>query len=318
MSEPVFIGIDGGGTATRARILCGNTIMSLDRRSSINPASVGSRKAVANFAGIVREVVSQLSIVGSPSLVAVVGTAGYGGRSDHDYADALASVCHQLVGRGSVMVLNDVDPLVAHEGHGAAALVLGTGSCAVAFGEEGIIRVGGAEYLASDEGGSTYFGQRALTAAIKAHDGRADSTLLVAVIEAQLESHIVDACRRIASDENPKQSLARLAPLVLECAFEGGDAVALEIVTDALNEVRQMISTILNRSPASAERAWICTGGLVQHSMDYRKGVWEMGENEGITFRRVEDASESCLSMALSHSCWANYQRYIDCVTADA
>lgn len=319
MTEYFYVGVDGGGTSTRVSLQGCHVACDVSIPVSINPASVGYIQALENFEQYVVTVLAKTIIGFDSSMRVVVGTAGFGGSMDQHYAEGLALKCAELAGELRVMVLNDLDPLVLAPGEvGGAALVLGTGSCAQALGHNRMIRVGGAEYIASDQGGSTYLGHRALIAAVKAFDGRGRATELLSRIEAFMQLDIISTARLIAFDPNPKLTLARLAPIVLDCAYRSVDGVAVDIVSDAVSEVREMVAAVLERSPLSRGKVWTATGGLLEHWPEYRTAIWHLGVDAGVGFNYVPDGAAACRQLAgMSHE-WLDYARFVDCVVYDA
>jgi N-acetylglucosamine kinase-like BadF-type ATPase len=300
-AEILYVGVDAGGTSTRVAIGNRERVFSTVRSpGSLNPASVGTDTAIEHFERLVVVPVSEIFEDGYSSVEMVVGSAGYGGAAEASFVRRL----RESLGRFSryrVVLMNDVDPLVFGRGKlGAAAIVLGTGSCAVAVARESLVRVGGAEYVASDQGGATYLGQLGLIAAVKAVDGRGDETVLAGRVGSHFDLSVVAASRAVAESAHPKLLLAGLAPVVLDCAYSAGDAVARAIVGSALDEVRVMIGAVLSRCPEAGRSTWTSTGGLLAHWGDYRADVDGVAAEFGLAFDYVDDGSLDCYRIAVS------------------
>jgi N-acetylglucosamine kinase len=162
------------------------------------------------------------------------------------------------------------------------ALIAGTG--AISFGkspegERG--RAGGWGYLVGDEGSAYDIAREGLRAALRAADGRGESTQLVEMIQAHLHiermSALVPAVYRhnmrdgITSPMRPDQ-MAALAPLVTQAA-ESGDAVAQGIVQRAGVELSLNVLAVARRLRLPSPVPLALAGGLLLKSDAVRAGL---------------------------------------------
>jgi N-acetylglucosamine kinase-like BadF-type ATPase len=165
----------------------------------------------------------------------------------------------------TVALTNDIDGLVLAppvNGTGGV-LVAGTGSGATIVDTEGqVVRVGGWEYLASDEGSAFWLGRAGLAAAVRAVDGRGPATSLTARIESRLDRPIGDAVRRLAEQPHPRQAVADVAHCVTDAWSQDADEVAAELIDSAIEELASLVSAGLRRA-VGAPPTWALTGGLV-------------------------------------------------------
>ncbi len=141
--------------------------------------------------------------------------------------------------RAELVVSNDVTPFLlnapADAGHVIA--VCGTGSGFLATdGPSAPVRVGGCEYLGSDEGSAFDLGLRGLRAAVRGLDGRGQHTALSGLLAAEAGAPVPVLARRLARMPFPKSAVAALAPVVLR-AWLGEDPVAAEVIDDAIGEL---------------------------------------------------------------------------------
>jgi len=141
--------------------------------------------------------------------------------------------------RAELVISNDVTPLIlsAPMGMGHVVAVCGTGSGFLATdGRAAPFRVGGCEYLGSDEGSAFDLGMRGLRAAVRGLDGRGRRTTLSDLITAEAETPVSELARTLAHTPFPKSAVAALAPIVAR-AWLGADAVATSLVEDAIGEL---------------------------------------------------------------------------------
>ncbi|MCW2859091.1 MAG: Xylose isomerase domain protein barrel, partial [Actinoallomurus sp.] len=161
--------VDAGGSTTTA-ILPGSD----ERRTygSVNPASVGPEPAARTQRELFADVAAALD--GRPG-AGWVATAAVDLTGGEDEALRLGELARAAGVRGRLLVSNDAVPwLVAPPLSGrGVVLVCGTGSGFVAADGESVMwRVGGCEYLGSDEGSAFALGLAGLRAAVRAADGR--------------------------------------------------------------------------------------------------------------------------------------------------
>lgn len=240
--SPLFVGVDGGGTRTRA-VAVDTEGRELGR--SEGPPSLIDPLEPARAADAVEETVrALLSRVAPgagagpegdpmpPSEALWAGLAGAGREASRSAVEA--ELGRRRLAR-RVGVGTDVEAAVeaAFPDGAGILLVSGTGSVAAARdGDGGIRRVGGWGALLGDEGSGYAVGLRGLRAAMRMIDGRERATEL---LPALLEWSGVDA-----PDDVPawvagasKAEVAALAATVVAAA-DSGDPVAGRILADAV------------------------------------------------------------------------------------
>jgi N-acetylglucosamine kinase-like BadF-type ATPase len=215
-----YVGIDAGGSHTGACVSAHGEELLL-HGPSLNPASMGSTGEIQAWTELFARIVA---LAPSTSIVGWVGAAGVTGPTLAAATDVLRQAAGATGVRGRLALANDLVPLVLGPplwGHGVV-VAAGTGSSVLGRHRSGrTARVGGYEYLLSDEGGGFDIGLRGLRAAARAHDGRGPATELVA------------SARRAPF---PKPAVARFARQVCE-AWVAGDGVAGAIVEGAIDEL---------------------------------------------------------------------------------
>lgn len=240
--RPLY-GIDAGGSGTSVRAFDGERW----NAPPVNPSSVGqdtSNRCLAEIFGRIREHAGRIRehagrIRESARPAIWLASASVDPATATDETERFAAVARAAGLRAELVVSNDLTPLVlgAPAGAGHVVAVCGTGSGFLATdGRSAPVRVGGCEYLGSDEGSAFDLGLRGLRAAVRGLDGRSQRTALSDLLAAQAGAPVPDLARRLARMPFPKSAVAALAPVVLQ-AWLGGDPAAAGLVEDAIGEL---------------------------------------------------------------------------------
>ena len=251
--DPLFVGVDGGGTGCRARIedakgyLLGTGIA--------GPAAlrVGVDRALAEVEKACRVALEEAGL-GSDALSsmhAAVGLAGVGRKG----------VLEQIVLRPhpfrSVVYAHDatIACIGAHRARDGGIVIVGTGSVgfAVVGGHE--VRVGGYGFPISDEGSGADLGLHAIRLALRAYDKRAVETSLTHDVMMRFHNDPFEAVAWM--DNATATDYAIFAPLVMRHA-DAGDAVARRIIRDAAEQIDELVRRL---SDCGASRVALL-GGL--------------------------------------------------------
>jgi N-acetylglucosamine kinase-like BadF-type ATPase len=262
-ASSLFIGIDGGGTHTRAALVRGDGSVigvgtggpSNFQTDGIATAREGVREAVARaWKGSGEE--------GMKADGAFLGMAGVASRRDRETVEEIAA---SLAIAGRVEADHDIRTALAGGLAGAPgiALIAGTGSAAYGRNREGSAwRSGGWGHLLDDLGGGYWIGVQGMIAIARAADGRAATTALTGPLMEALGITIIDDLLRLAGNELlPRPAIAALAPLVIEAA-RGGDPVATGILKHGADELALMVSAVRSHL-LLPDDAIVMTGGLI-------------------------------------------------------
>ena len=277
-----FLGIDGGGTKTAFLLqrADGEEVASCTLGPS-NPNDIGmdaclsvlEQGILAVTAGFDRREIA---------LFAGVAGGGLSGNNAARIASFLSRMGFAFAENGS-----DVENALeaALHGENGIAVIAGTGS--IAFSQENGVRrrVGGWGYLL-DGGGSGYdVGRDALTAALRALDGRGRKTVLTDALACKLGMSVEDAVPTIYS--GGKRLIASLAPLVFDAARDG-DAVAKEIVAANAAHLAELIVTAYEHLGKQYAVA-VVVGGLTNHK-DLLEPLMRAAIPVGITLKFATDS----------------------------
>jgi len=270
--ESLVVGIDGGGTKTRALLA--------DERGERIAESVGDASAVRPgeaersagvIAGVVRDVMEEAGHPDSRPRVLCVGVAGVGRESERQ---ALYDALVEQEVADEVVVESDF--LIALEdafGEGPGVLLIaGTGSSAFGRSPAGArARCGGWGPMIGDEGGGAWIGRRALSVVAAASDGREPESALTGAVLTATESAEATDLIRWAANATPAK-LGTLAPVVIAVA-EAGDLRANALISMAVEELALHVRA-LARQLFVDERASVpvaLTGGLLRKGAPIRK-----------------------------------------------
>ncbi len=233
----VLLGVDGGGTHTRARVATPQGQLLGEGRAGPSGLSLGLDAAWAH----VQEAIGhafEAAHLEPPAPAQVAVGIGVAGATSPSLLDGFAVRCRHW-GR---CTLSD-DAVIAHLGAFGDApgllVIAGTGSIAVARDRQGrLSQIGGWGYPLGDEGSGAWIGAQALRRLFCAIDHPGTSTPLV---ERMMRAVGADYARVVEWVRLSNQSsVARLAPLVFDAA-DAGDADALAILEHAADAVEQLV-----------------------------------------------------------------------------
>ncbi|CAK7348130.1 unnamed protein product [Dovyalis caffra] len=130
--------------------------------------------------------------------------------------------------------------------HGCV-LIAGTGTIAYGFMEDGRqARAAGAGPVLGDWGSGYGIAAQALTAIIRAYDGRGPVTILSSNILQTLDLSSPDELIGWTYADPSWARIAALVPVVVSCA-EAGDQVACEILQDSVEELALSVKAVVQR-----------------------------------------------------------------------
>lgn len=255
MTQPIFLGIDGGGTKCRARLR--NADGALLGEGSGGPSNIRLDPDLVwnSILTACREALSQAGLQESDlnQVHAGMGAAGAG----------QASAVERLLSRPHPFASFAIDTdahtawLGAFNGGDGAILILGTGSCGYG-GAGGQCRyVGGWGFEISDEASGAAIGRELLRRSVWAHDGRAPSTPLSEALLAEFDNDL-EALVDWVGKARPSD-YAHYAPLVLEHANRR-DALGMALIEEAAEGAGRIATRLLELGAPS-----LCLfGGLAE------------------------------------------------------
>lgn len=228
-----MIGVDGGGSRTRARLANTRSELLGNGEAGIaNPNALGYAAAQTEILAAIDRAFQDAHI---EKQIVAAACLGIGGVDRVDERARFADWARQMIAP-RVQIVNDGEIVLAAglpENWGVA-LIAGTGSIAWGKTREGrIARAGGWGYLIGDEGSGFDLAREALRAATQSADKRGEPTkLLEMILNYWGLNSAMELVPRVYRSGLAPADIARLAPLVVHVAEEG-DAVAQRLIERA-------------------------------------------------------------------------------------
>ncbi|MDR5000354.1 BadF/BadG/BcrA/BcrD ATPase family protein [Brevibacillus sp. FSL K6-0770] len=243
-----FIGIDGGGTKTKAAI-CDERgqVQTIATGDSSNPLSRPWAEVEATLKQLVTTVCQEARIRDEEVSGLFIGLGG----ADRPFVREKIDAAFAEAWQERLFFDNDVIPALYSGTWGQPGIVLisGTGSIACALTSEGVRhRVGGWGYLLGDEGSGFDLGKKAAAAVLRAHDGRGEPTVLTELFLAHYHvSSQEELIAFIYGDDNPRMQLARASELVEQAARQK-DRLANGLIREAAAALCELAHACLKKT----------------------------------------------------------------------
>ncbi|MEN8252898.1 MAG: BadF/BadG/BcrA/BcrD ATPase family protein [Patescibacteria group bacterium] len=245
-----ILAIDGGGSKTKT--ICADGLgkvlgEGLSGASSLTATSVGA--AGFSLRESIRQATENLPTDYQISCL-IMGLAGMDTKAEEEVAyRAFTQITSQFRVEKFVLV-NDIQIALESgtDKPNAIALIAGTGSNCFARNADGqTAKVGGMDFLLTDQGSGYAIGRRVMREAVKSFDGRTKKSILESLVSDyfQIESvaHLKDKVY------NPLISKTRISELAIICfnAAEHGDEVAVQIIKDAIAQLIITVEAAVNK-----------------------------------------------------------------------
>jgi N-acetylglucosamine kinase-like BadF-type ATPase len=239
------LGIDAGGTKTVCLLADDSgRVLAESHGGGANLQASGELAVEKVLHQVMEDTLPQRDV--RPDAICL-GIAGVDRPND---AQAIQGIMRRIGFKARVTVVNDaLVALVAGAGEQAGVVIVaGTGS--IAYGVDAskrACRAGGWGYLLGDEGGGYWIGRAALSAVVRAFDGRGPATRLTELVLAEMRlATPSDLIHAIYDRGLQRPLLAGLAAVVQE-AMLAGDAVASDILARAAEELVGAAASVVTR-----------------------------------------------------------------------
>ena len=251
-----WLGIDAGGTKSLASLVDEGGRELGRVRAGAGNLRIGVEAVEQLTLGIARQVLHHASLP-EESLGAIGLGLGLAGLSRSSQSPRLAANRWPFA---KVTIASDAEiaHLGAHGGEDGAILIVGTGSIAYLKVDGKIDTMGGYGFPISDEARGAALGLSAVRHALRALDGRTQSTPLSDAVTGQFGDSTVAVIEWM--ETATPGDFASFAPLVISYAEEG-DYIARSIVIEAVRHIERFIETIFEKG---APRCSLM-GGLAAH-----------------------------------------------------
>ncbi len=257
-----LVGVDVGGTSSRARLVADGRVVADVEGRTASPVAAGSDAAAA-----LDDLLARLPLdPRQPIAAACVGAAGLSGAGSRELFEGRL---RQLTSGGPIVVVDDgllVLPAAGlDEGVG---VVCGTGSIAYGRYRGRTVRAGGWGYLLGDEAGGFWLAREALRVLL----GRADGDRPLGPLGSDLDSAVGGGglrglVERLYREPTPRR-WAALAPAVLNSSDPAVDG----LLADAASAVGRLVELVEIQLSAPAALPVVLAGGLTGHDR-YREAV---------------------------------------------
>ncbi|MGD0547643.1 MAG: BadF/BadG/BcrA/BcrD ATPase family protein [Terracidiphilus sp.] len=268
----LILGIDGGGTHTRASIMAGDELLAHAINGSIKRLRVGAEAAEANLRALLVELYAQAGVRAVQSASVGVASASMPGVKEW-----ITAVIADFNVERSEVVGDEVIALdSAFHGGPGILQIAGTGSNTIGRAPDGSRETaGGWSSRLGDEGSGYWIGLQSIRRALKAHDREQPTQILERVREIWGTPNLDDLIN--LGDSTPGPDFASLAPLINELA-EAGDVVAQGVLAQAAADLVENVLLVrakLHRKHQIAGEvptAW--TGGVLSHISQVRNAFF--------------------------------------------
>lgn len=229
------LGIDGGGTRTRASIVDGERVLAFKENGSIKRLRVGAEAAEENLRDLLKEVFAQAGLHGVKAASAGVASATMPGVKEWITAvfDDFGVERSEVVG-DEVIALDG-----AFKGGPGILQIAGTGSnCIGRAPDGGRESAGGWSSRLGDEGSGYWIGLHAVRRALQALD-REEPTRILDVVGELWGTKTIEELVNLG-DSTPGPDFAAVAPAISQLAEEG-DAVAIGVLGQAATDLVESV-----------------------------------------------------------------------------
>lgn len=264
-----FLGIDGGGTKTRALLVDSEGTQIHYAESGPSNLNAYDEQTVQTS---LKEVIQACTeFPDKTPLASCLGLAGCSSSKTKQKLEGLI----QSFELGHCRIVTDAEIALegAFSGGPGILLIAGTGSICVGKSADGDIhRTGGWGWLADDAGSAGWIGQRALEAALQQNDGRMEGTTLRDAVFTKLEVTSSDEINsKLYRPTLSRSKLGEFAPSVLRLANDG-DSASQSIRDKALDELEKLIRTTAKKLKGRVCEVAI-SGGLFLHQVNFREAL---------------------------------------------
>ena len=243
--EPLFLGIDGGGSKCRVVLVTAdNQVLGEGLGGPANPLR-GMKVATDSILTATQQALTAAGMTFN-DMTRLIAGAGLAGVNMPQYFKLFSEWKHPFAAFHLTTDLH-IACIGAHGGADGAVIIAGTGSCGLVDVKGKVLDIGGHGFPYGDNGSGAWFGMQLVHQVLLAKDQLAPATLLCDLLaEAigsnktlDIVSHFMHATPTI---------YARYAPLVFSAA-EQGDTTALHLVQQGAIYINQIALKLFELQP---------------------------------------------------------------------
>jgi len=257
-----ILGVDGGGTHTRASVVLDGRVLAHGLNGSIKRLRVGAEAAEHNLRALLKDLYAQAGLDAVHAASVGVASASLPGT-----VEWITAVLKDFGVERSEVVGDEVIALdAAFQGGPGILQIAGTGSNTIGRAPDGSREcAGGYSSRLGGEGSGYWIGVNSVRRALNAFDREAPTQILAKVGEIWGTHSLEDLVS--LGDSTPGPDFAALAPAINELA-EAGDAVALGVLKQAAADLVDFVLLVRRKLRAkhaiASEIPVAWTGGVVE------------------------------------------------------
>jgi glucosamine kinase len=269
----MVLGIDGGGTHTRASIVDGDKILAFGMSGSIKRLRVGAEAAEANLREVLKNVYAQAGAKSVKGACCGVASASMPGIKEW-----ISAVFDDFGVERADIVGDEVIALdAAFKGGPGILQIAGTGSNTIGRAPDGSIEsAGGWSSRLGDEGSGYWIGLHSIRRALRAYDRGEPTPVLTRVGEIWGTPHLDQLVN--VGDGTPGPDFAALAPAIYELA-QAGDPVAIGVLKQAAADLVEFVllvrAKLKKKHNIDGEVPVAWTGGVVEKMTTVREAFFK-------------------------------------------
>jgi N-acetylglucosamine kinase-like BadF-type ATPase len=257
----VILGIDGGGTHTRASLVSNGKLLAHGMNGSIKRLRVGAEAAEQNLRALLKDVYAQAG-VGSVQAASI----GVASSTMPGVKEWISAVFHDFGVERFEIVGDEVIALdAAFKGGPGILQIAGTGSNTIGRAPDGTREsAGGWSSRLGDEGSGYWIGLHSIKWALKALD-RGEPTRILEKVGEIWATKDLDELVNIGNS-SPGPDFAALAPAISKLAADG-DQVAAAVLRQAAADLVEFVLLVrskLRKKHAIDEVPVAWTGGVIE------------------------------------------------------
>lgn len=275
MKQDWVIGIDGGGTSTRAVLAhADGRVLGQGRAGTSNYDHAGEAAAQAAITSAIDAAFAATEQKRQPVAALHLGLAGIVNAKDHAAARRLGQA-QEITPPERIGTSHDIRIALTGglRGEPGIALIAGTGSsCYGRSGNGEEHQCGGWGALADDVGSASWLGHQAIRQAARQADGRDPETALRKVVFDFLDiTEVFDLMHRLHVIGLERDEMAQLCPLVIQLA-EAEDATAVQLLNTGAQALAELVGVTANRLKLESPQV-VLAGGLATSGAPYQPKV---------------------------------------------
>ena len=243
--EPLYLGIDGGGSKCRAVIVSADLkVLGEGLSGPANPLR-GMQLAPDSILAATQQALTSAGLPLS-DMARLTAGAGLAGVNVPEYFRLFSDWPHPFKTLHLTTDLH-IACMGAHQGEDGAVIIVGTGSCGLAVVDSQLTEVGGHGFPYGDNGSGAWFGMQLVHKVLLSLDELAPATAMTALLQQQVGAD--DTLGLVAHFMHATPTTyAKYAPLVFQAA-EQGDDTARQLVQQGADFIAAIARRLLSRKP---------------------------------------------------------------------